>query len=397
MPNVNLDAAFARTVACPEKGKIDYYDNAITGFILEVRSSGGKTYHVRYRDQYGKQRQHKIGDAKSISFDKARTAAEKLRSRVVLGESPIEEKKMRRAIPTIAELYQDTYLPDQLNTRRNMQSDLSFWKLHVLPRFGMKHLDELTPQDVVDAHQSMRKAGYAAGTANKWIIQIRCMYNVGKKFGIAGSEKNPAAGIKLFAVEGRERFLNAEETERLREAVQSSENTQLKYIVALALLLGCRKRELLDAKWEDFSLERRLWRIPLTKSGKARHVSLSLVAVSMLAQVPRWEGCPYVVPNPRTRLPFMGIQVAWDTARKKAGLAEVRMHDLRHTFASNLVNAGHSIFVVSKALGHSSTQMSERYSHLSNETLFAAADSAANAMSSSWTEAKQAPEQQKSR
>lgn len=391
MPNVNLDAMFVRNAVCPEKGKIDYYDNSITGFILEVRSSGGKTYHVRYRDPHGKQRQHKIGDAKSISFDKARTAAEKLRSRIVLGESPVEEKKLKRTIPTIAAFYHDTYLPDQQNTRRNMQSDLSFWKIHLLPRFGQKHLDELTPQEVIDAHQSMRKAGYAPGTANKWIVQIRCMYNLAKKVGVAGAAKNPAAGIKQFTVEGRERFLSPDETERLREAVQKSENTQLKYIVALALLLGCRKRELLDAKFEDFNLEGRTWRIPISKSGKARHVSLSSSAVAVLAQVPRWDDCPYVVPNPKTRMPFTGVYVSWDTARKRAGLADLRMHDLRHTFASNLVNAGHSIFVVSKALGHSTTQMSERYAHLSHETLLAAADSAANAMGPSWTEAKQTP------
>jgi len=388
MPNVNLDAVFVRNAVCPEgKGKIDYYDNSITGFILEVRSSGGATYHLRYRDSHGKQRQHKIGDTKSISFDKARTAAEKLRSRVVLGESPIEEKKLKRTIPTIAELFRDTYLPHLQQTRRNMTSDLSFWKVHLLPKFGHKHLDELTQQEVIHAQQSMRKAGYAEGTANKWIVQIRYMYNVAKKLGIPGADFNPGADIKQFKVEGRERFLNPEETERLREAVQQSENTQLKYIVALLLLLGCRKRELLDAKWEHFDLERRSWRIPLSKSGKARYVPLSTAAIEILSQLRRWEGCPYVLPNPHTRRPFSGMHFSWDKARKKAGLPDVRMHDLRHTFASNLVNAGHSLYVVSKALGHTTTQMSERYAHLSNDTLLAAADAAAKAMGSTWTEA----------
>ena len=391
MPKANLDATFVRTVACPEKGKIDYYDNAITGFILEVRSTGGKTYHLRYRDSHGKQRQHKIGDAQSVSFDKARTAAEKLRSRVVLGESPIEEKKILRTIPTIAELYQDTYLPHIQNTRRNMGSDLSFWKVHILPSFGHKHLDELKQQEVIDAQMAMRNAGYATGTSNKWIVQIRYAYAVAKKFGVPGSENNPAAGVKQFQVEGRERFLSKEETQRLCDAVQQSENTQLKYIVALLLMLGCRKRELLDAKWEHFDLERRSWRIPLSKSGKSRHVSLSSAALAVLASLPRWDDCPYVLPNPMTRKPFTGIHVSWDTARKRARLPEVRMHDLRHTFASNLVNAGHSLFVVSKALGHANTLMTQRYSHLSDETLLAAADAAANAMGPSWTEAKQVP------
>ena len=108
MPNVNLDAQFVRDADCQEgRGKTDYYDNAITGFILEVRATGGKTYSLRYRDPYGKQRQHKIGDAKAITFDKARQAAEKLRSKVVLGENPAEDKKALRQVPTLAEFIRD--------------------------------------------------------------------------------------------------------------------------------------------------------------------------------------------------------------------------------------------------------------------------------------------------
>ncbi|MBV5336881.1 MAG: DUF4102 domain-containing protein, partial [Deltaproteobacteria bacterium] len=208
MPNVNMDALFARNAVCPDgKGKVDYYDNSITGFILEVRASGGKTYYLRYRDAYSKLRQHKIGDAKSLTFDKARTAAEKLRSRVVLGESPIEERKVKRSTPTIADFFHDTYLPHLQDTRRNLVSDRSFWKIHLLPRFGTKHLDELKREEIVNAQLAMRKAGYAEGTANKWIVQLRYMYNVAKRLKIPGSEINPAAEITQYKVEGRERFL----------------------------------------------------------------------------------------------------------------------------------------------------------------------------------------------
>ena len=114
----------------------------------------------------------------------------------------------------------------------------------------------------------------------------------------------------------------------------------------------------------------------------------SVAAIDLLAQLSRWEGCPYVLPNPHTRQPFTGIHYSWDTARKKAGLPDVRMHDLRHTLASNLVNAGLSLYVVSRALGHANTQMAERYAHLADNTLLAAADAAANAMGGTWTEAK---------
>ena len=391
MPKANLDAAFVRNAVCPEgRRKINFYDTAITNFLLECRATGGKTYALRYRDQYGTQRQHKIGDTKSVSFDKARSAAEKLRSRVVLGENPAEEKQIKRAIPTIAELYRDTYLPHLQKTRRNMGSDLSFWKCHLLPKFGDKHLEELTRQDVVDAQMELRAAGYAPGTANKFIVQLRYMYNVAKKFKVPGAEVNPAAEVEQYRVEGRERFLSADETERLRVAVERSENTQLKYIVGLLLMLGCRKRELLDAKWDQFDIERRTWRIPLAKSGKARHVPLSLSTIAFLEKLPRWKDCPYVVPNPHTKKPFTGINESWKTALGRAKVV-CRLHDLRHTYASNVINAGHSLFVVSKALGHANIQQTSRYSHLSDDTLLAAADAAGNAMGSAWTEVKQSP------
>jgi len=173
--------------------------------------------------------------------------------------------------------------------------------------------------------------------------------------------------------------LTTEETQRLLAELDKSRNTQLKYIVPLLLLLGCRKRELLDSRWEDIDLDRRTWRIPMSKSGKARHVPLSKAAIEILYQLPRWEGCPYVVPNPDTKLPFVQIQRAWDSARKAAGLPDVRMHDLRHSMASNMVNSGRSIYEVATVLGHSQLKTSQRYAHLSQETLLAAVDAAAAA------------------
>ena len=137
MPHANLDAHFVRNAVCPEgKSKVDYYDTAITGFILEVRASGGKTFHLRYRDPHGKQRQHKIGDSKSLSFDKARQAAQVLRSRVVLGDSPAEERKIKRAILTVAEFAQERYMPFVKGYKKSWDSDDSYLRNHVLPRFG---------------------------------------------------------------------------------------------------------------------------------------------------------------------------------------------------------------------------------------------------------------------
>ena len=386
MPIVKLSAQFVREAVCPPgKSKVDYYDNALKGFILEARPSGGKTFYLRYHDSHGKLRQCKIGDAAAVSYDKARQKAMRLRSEVELGGNPLEERQALRAVPTLAEFIRDTYVPHIHLHRRNFQSTLSFIKCHVLPRFGAKHLDEITTNMLAEAHQDLRTKGYALAHANKIPILFKIMFNLARKKGIPGSESNPADGVVLFNPNNaKERYLSAAETQRLHEALSQRGSPQLKSIVALLLLLGCRKRELLDARWEDVDLERRNWRIPLSKSGKARCIPISDRALEVLRGLPRWSGCPYVIPNPDTKRPFGNLFYLWDKVRKEAGIADLRMHDLRHTFASNLVNSGQSIYVVSKLLGHSQIKTTARYSHLADETLMSAVDAAAKVVDTSW-------------
>ncbi len=386
MPVVQLSAQFVRESSCPPgKAKVDYYDSAIKGFILEARSSGGRTFHLRYRDTHGKLRQHKIGDAAAISYDKARQKAMRLRSEVELGGNPLEERQALRSVPTLSEFISDTYIPHIQLHRRNFQSTLSFIKCHILPRFGAKHMDAITTNMVTEAQLDLRAKGYALAHANMLPILLKVMFNLAKKKGLAGSQNNPANGVILFVTNNaKERYLSASETQRLHLALSRSTNTQLKSIVALLLLFGCRKRELLEAKWEHVDLERRNWRIPLSKSGKARNIPISDKSLEVLQALPRWKECPYVIPNPETKKPFGNLFFPWDKVRKEAGLDGLRMHDLRHTFASNLVNSGQSIYVVSKLLGHSQLKTTARYSHLADETLLSAVDAAAKAVEPSW-------------
>jgi integrase len=391
MPMIQLSAQACQAAACLNgRAKTDYYDTAITGFILTVSASGSKVFSLRYRDQYGKQRQHKIGDAKSITFDKARLQAQKLRSKVVLGENPADEKQALRKIPTLCEFITDVYLPHVRQHRRNFQSTISFLNIHIVPKFGSKHLDAITSEMLSEAHLAMRTKGYALAMANKLPVLFKIMYNLGKRKKVQGTASNPADGVALFvANNAKERFLTAEETQRLQVALEQSDNTQLRFIVPLMLMFGCRKRELLDSKWCDFDLVRRNWHIPMSKNGKARNIPISAKALELLEGLPRWEGCPYVVPNPETRKPFGNLYCSWNTARIRAGLPDVRMHDLRHSFASNLVNSGQSIYVVSKLLGHSQVKTTARYSHLSDATLMSAVDAAAMVIDKSWNPLQQ--------
>lgn len=389
MPVVKLDANFVLTATCPPgRQKIDYYDETVTGFILEVRATGSKTYGLRYKDSHGRQRQFKLGSSADLTFEKAKREAIKVRSRVVVGENPAEVREITRRIPTVAELA-DRYLDYVRTYKRSADIDARYLKHHVLPRFGKLALDEVKQTEVMEwLDNKVKIDGYAQATVNRWQVILGHMFRMAKKWGMPGSARNPLEGVQQKPCNNEvERFLTAEETRRLQEAVEASSNTQLKYIVALLLLTGCRKRELLDAKWEEFQLDRQMWRIPMqrAKTSKTRHVPLSKAAMDVLAQVPRWDGCPYVVPNPETLQPFWSVFHCWDKARKAAGLADVRMHDLRHSCASNLVNSGQSLYVVGTILGHAQTKTTQRYAHLSTDTLLAAANAAADHMGADWS------------
>jgi integrase len=387
MPTVKLDSTVVLTAQCPAgRSKIDFYDQVCTGLVLEVRASGSKTLAYRFRDDHGRQRQVKIANAGDIPPSEARKIAQRLKAEAITGRNPAQERKEKRRVPTVAEL-SVRYLEYARTYKRSHDIDERYLRLHLLPRFGRLHLDQLDQTEIMDWLASKVAAGYAQATVNRWQVILSHMMRLAKKWGLPGAERNPLEGVKQKECNNAvERYLTPAETARLKAAVERSANTQLKHIVALLLLTGCRKRELLDARWDQFDLDRKVWRIPTSKTGRARHVPLSDQALAVLGSVPRFRGCPFVVPNPATLKPFTSVFNAWDTARRAAHLPDVRMHDLRHSAASYMVNSGQSLYVVGKVLGHAQAKTTERYAHLSQSTLLNAVNLAAQASGTAWVE-----------
>lgn len=175
----------------------------------------------------------------------------------------------------------------------------------------------------------------------------------------------------------RRRYVSAEEAKRLLKTAEKSSNTQLKPIIQLLLLTGARKSELLHAEWRHVDLERRTWLIPTSKTGKARRVPLSQAAIDVIEQLPRFEKCAHLIPNPETLKPFVSIKRAWQTARKEAKLEGLTIHDLRHSWASFAAAAGIDLYTIGKVLGHSDYKSTQRYAHLADETLLAAVEAGA--------------------
>ena len=380
MPKAKLDAALCLTARCvPGKKRTDYYDTSITGFTLECRASGSKAFILRYTNEYGKQCQRTIGMYGDITFDQARRVAQRWRSEVVLGGDPAAKKAERKAIPTYAEVarqhidHNETYQKTPHNTERII-------RCHLLPRWGKLRLNEITSQAIASWLAELRKT-LAPATTEKIRVTFNRSFELAAKWNIPGAQVNPVRAVPRPRFNNKkERYLTAEEAERLVAACKDSANTQLASIVQLLLLTGARKSEILKARWSNVDLERRALFLPDTKTGKPRYVPLSSSAVKVIKGLRRWDHCDWLVPSPVTRKPFTDLKRPWDTARDKAGLSDVRIHDLRHSAASFMVNSGVDLYAVGKILGHSSPDTTQRYSHLSQETLLSAVEAGAAKM-----------------
>ena len=383
MPVVSLTSKGAYILPCPSgQGKVDFHDAGCKGLMLEVRASGGRTWYLRYRDARGKQRQFRMADAADLSLDQARKRADELRGQIARGQDPCDEKAAAKQMPTFAKFIEDQYLPFVKSYKRSWDTDVSLLKNHLLPRFGKRFMDDIVRQDIVKMHADRREAGAAPGSANRLLIMMRYIFNLAMRWEVPGIKVNPTKGVPLMEENNKlERYLSVEEAHRLYESVCASENKMLRFIVPMLILSGARKREVLDAKWADFDLARKAWRIPVTKSGQARHVPLSDGAINVLNSIPPTD-CEWTFANPKTQLPYVSVFCSWNTARKQAGLADVRMHDLRHSFASLLINSGRTLYEVQHILGHTQVKTTQRYAHLSQDTLLAAANSATVALGS---------------
>ncbi len=265
------------------------------------------------------------------------------------------------------------YLPHIRHHKRSWHVDERIARQHISAIFGSRPLTDIRREEVEYWLHGLAARGLAPSTCNRILAVFKSICSLAIARGMLPPGFSPCLGVSSFKVHSlRERYLSHDEAKRLIWELEHSSRPEA-VVIRLLLLTGARKSEILKARWEHVHLEQHLLTVPLSKSGKPRHITLSDEAVAIIQSLPRKPGCPWLFPGHAQDKPLSDIYVFWNRLRRKLGLEDVRIHDLRHSYASFLVNAGHSLYEVQRLLGHSDPRTTMRYAHLGQASLVEAA------------------------
>jgi integrase len=356
----------------------EYSDTQVVGLKLLVNKQGRKFFYLRYTINKRK-RGIKVGEFGPMSLIEARNRCNELKAAINNGIDPQEEKQQLQKIPTFKDFTREHYLPHAYANKRSAKADESKLRLHLLPLLGHRRIDQISTQELQRYHDQL-KASHCPATANRHLSLLHRMLKLAVQWGFL--EKNPATGIRKHQENNEvHRYLSEQEIARFIAALETEENQVAVAAFKFLLYTGVRRQEALDARWEHVDLHKRVWFLPTSKSGKSRHVILNTMAVELLQRQPRLPDNPFIFPGKIEGMPLNNPQKAFKRVLKAAGIANFRIHDLRHTHASIAINNGASLYEVQHLLGHSQAVTTARYAHLADGTLRRVSDTVSQTIS----------------
>ena len=347
------------------------------GFGVRVYASGVKVYVVQSR-KGGKSVRVTVGRHGVISADEARRRAAQIINRIKAGEEPVPLPLPAKLAggPTVAEVAA-RYMEEHLAVRCKPGTEVSSRSVidnYILPEFGRLPFAAVEPKRVLELHSKLNNVPYAA---NRAVAVLSRMFNMAEAWGMVREGSNPCRLVVKHKERKRERFLTEGEFRRLGQALSETATVggvspRAVAAIRLLMLTRCRKNEILTLRWEDVDLAANELRLADSKTGP-RVVPLSPAATRVLTVLPRISGNPWVIPGHKPGTCMKNLHDPWKIIRTRARLEDVRLHDLRHSFASRALALGENLPMIGKLLGHAQIQTTARYAHLERDSVKASA------------------------
>ncbi|WP_306589574.1 site-specific integrase [Geothrix sp. 21YS21S-4] len=344
------------------------WDRDMPGFGIRVWTSGTKVFAFKYTKR-AEQHWITLGRYGVITVDQARKKAQKIRLQILEGEDPHKKLTEQRDAPTVNELA-NRFLEEHVETKTKATTQRQYREAiarFIVPELGKRLVRDLEPGDIAKLHHSIRATPYQA---NRVLAVMSKMLKMAELWGYRPQASNPCFYIQKFKEHSRERFLSAAELRRLAEVLTTMEKTKEQSLFAIAairllMFTGARLNEILRLQWDEVDLESGVLRLKDSKTG-AKAVFLNKPAVAVVETLPQMLNNPYVIAGDKEGTNLVNLEKPWDAIREKAKILGVRIHDLRHTFASYAAQGGMSLEMIGALLGHSQASTTKRYAHLAN-------------------------------
>jgi integrase len=365
-----LTDAIVRRLPLPQQGKHITVDTDVPGFGARVTANGARSFILRYTTRAGRERTFTIGDATVWRTTDARDKAKDLRREIEDGGDPLGAIEDERAAPTMLDLierFRSAHLPKK---RPRTASEYEYLiRLHIAPHFGAHtKVRDVLHEDIDALHRKITKSG-SPYAANRTTAVLSKMFSLAIKWRMR--ETNPAKGIEKNREYHRRRYLSSDELVRLTKALTKHPDKGAADAIRLLLLTGARRGEVLSMRWED--VEDSTWSKPPSSTKQKEHhqVPLSAPALRLLADIRKRQRprAPFVFPSHGATGHRVELKKNWALITKAAGIEGLRIHDLRHSYASQLVSGGASLPLIGALLGHSNPATTARYSHLFSDPL----------------------------
>ncbi|MBF0255902.1 MAG: tyrosine-type recombinase/integrase [Gammaproteobacteria bacterium] len=361
----------------PAGKRIDYYDTKTQGLTLRVSSSGTKTFSF-FRRIDGKLERVTIGKFPTpYTVEMAQKEAAKLNGKVASGINPAEQKRNVRQEITLGEHFDDYLKRHAMPYKKSWKNDDANYRLYLSP-LAKRKLNSIKKAEVQRLHARIGKE-HGIYAANRTLATLRKVFAVALDWGWEGS--NPCIGVKQFKEQSRDRFLQGDELPRFFAALAEEANETARDFFTLSLLTGARRGNLLAMRWEEVSLERGIWRIPMTKNGDAQNLPLTGEALAILQQRQAQAEGPWVFPGNGSASGHMEEpKTAWKRILGRAGLSDLRIHDLRRSLGSWQAATGASLSVIGKSLNHRNVSTTAIYARLNVDPVRESMEKATAAM-----------------